>query len=181
MGSYPSGNKKLQTSICSMGEMKIRHTNLLPGNQMPHYLWHQTRWKLPHKSTTSERRTHHYCNSINHVFVCSPRESVQLALTILALNGLDILAFDIQNSYQTVHCRDLIWTMAGPKFGLEEGSIMVVKMFLCGLKASGAAFRAKLASLLHNIGYTPSKEDPDVWIRPAIKSDRTEYYKYSLV
>ena len=58
---------------------------------------------------------------------------------------------------------------------------MVVKMALCELKPSGAAFRAKLASLLHNIKYTPSKSDPGVWMRPAIKSDGTEYYEYALV
>ena len=42
-------------------------------------------------------------------------------------------------------------------------------------------FRSKLESLLHNIGYTLSKADPDVWMRPEMKSDGTEYYKYSLV
>ena len=54
-------------------------------------------------------------------------------------------------------------------------------MALYGLKSSGAAFRAKLVSLLNDIGYTPSKSDPDIWMIPAIKSDGTEYYKYSLV
>ena len=54
-------------------------------------------------------------------------------------------------------------------------------MALYGLKSSGAAFRSKLVSLLHDIGYTPSKVDPDVWMRPEIKSDITEYYKYALV
>ena len=58
---------------------------------------------------------------------------------------------------------------------------MVVKMALYGLKLSGALFRSKLASLLHDIWYTPSKADPDVWMRPEIKSDRTEYHKYALV
>ena len=58
---------------------------------------------------------------------------------------------------------------------------MVVKMALYVLKSSGAAFRVKLSSLLHGIGYTPSKADPNVWMRPAIKSDGTEYYKYALV
>ena len=38
-----------------------------------------------------------------------------------------------------------------------------------------------MASLLHDIGYTPSKADQDVWMIPAIKSDVTEYYKYALV
>ena len=42
-------------------------------------------------------------------------------------------------------------------------------------------FKAKLASLLNNIRYTPFKADPDVWIRPAIKSEVTEYYKYDLI
>ena len=58
---------------------------------------------------------------------------------------------------------------------------MVVKMVLYGLESSGAAFRAKLASLLHKIRYTQSKADQDVWMRPAIKSDGTEYYEYALV
>ena len=38
-----------------------------------------------------------------------------------------------------------------------------------------------MASILHSFGYTPSKAYPDVWMRPAIKSDGTEYYKYALV
>ena len=38
-----------------------------------------------------------------------------------------------------------------------------------------------MASILHGIGYTPYKEDPDVWMRPANKSDGTEYYEYDLV
>ena len=46
------------------------------------------------------------------------RDSVIIALTIAALNGLEILACDIQNSYLTEKCRDLIWIMAGPKFVL---------------------------------------------------------------
>ena len=58
---------------------------------------------------------------------------------------------------------------------------MVVKIDIYGLKSSRAEFRSKLATLLHNIGYTPSKLDPYLWIRPAIKSDVTEYYKYALV
>ena len=58
---------------------------------------------------------------------------------------------------------------------------MVVKLALYGLKSSEAAFRSKLESLLHKIGYTISKADPDVWMRPAIKSYGMEYYEYALV
>ena len=63
--------------------------------------------------------------------------------------------------------------MAGPEFGSKEGSILVVRMARCGLKSLGAAFRSKLAILLHYIEYTPSKAYPDVWMIPAIKSDGT--------
>ena len=58
---------------------------------------------------------------------------------------------------------------------------MVLKMALYGPKSSGAAIRAKLESILYDIGYTPSKSFPDVLIRPEIKSDRTGYHEYSLV
>ena len=101
-------------------------------------------------------------------------------MTISALNDLEILACDIQNAYLTALCRENIWTRAGPEFGSEEGTIMIVKMALYGLKSSGAAFRAKLAGVQHNIGYTPSKADPDVWIRPAVNPDGAEYYEMVL-
>ena len=55
------------------------------------------------------------------------RDSVLITLNFSALNGLEILACDIKKYYLTVKCRDLIWTTAGPEFGTEEGSIMVVK------------------------------------------------------
>ena len=111
--------------------------------------------------------------SITYLYVVS-RDSVRIALIIAALNGLDILTCDVQNYYLTVKFRDLIWITAGPEFGLEEGSIMVLKMALYGLKSSGGAFRAKFSSLLHDIAYTPSKADTALWMRPAIKSDGTE-------
>ena len=46
-------------------------------------------------------------------------------MTIDALNGLDILACDIQNAYLTAKCREKIWTIAGPEFGSEEGSLII--------------------------------------------------------
>ena len=46
---------------------------------------------------------------------------------------------------------------------------MIAKMALCGLKSSGVAFRAKLAQVLYDMNYRPSREDPDVWMGPTIK------------
>ena len=61
------------------------------------------------------------------------RDSARIALTIAALNDLDILACYTQSSYLTEVCREKIWTRAGPEFGSEEGTIMVVKMAIYGL------------------------------------------------
>ena len=68
------------------------------------------------------------------------RESVRIALTIAALNGLDILACDIQNAYLNAKCREKIYYIAGPEFGSDAGKIMIVKQALYGLRSSGAAF-----------------------------------------
>ena len=57
---------------------------------------------------------------------------------------------------------------------------MLVKMALYGLKSSRSAFQYNLAVVLRDIGYLSTKGDPDVWIRPAVKPDGTEYHKMVL-
>ena len=54
-------------------------------------------------------------SSITYSSVVS-RDSVRIALTIAALNILDVLACDIQDAYLTAHCREKIKTRTGPEF-----------------------------------------------------------------
>ena len=49
------------------------------------------------------------------------RDSVRIALTIAALNDLDIMACDVQNPCLTADCREKVWILAGPEFGSEAG------------------------------------------------------------
>ena len=109
------------------------------------------------------------------------RESVRIALLLASLNELEILACDIQNAYLTATCREKVYVIAGPEFGSDAGSVMIVRKALYGLKSSGAAFRAHLAETLYELNYTPSRADPDVWIRPATKPNGFEYYEMTLV
>ena len=37
-----------------------------------------------------------------------------------------------------------------------------------------------LAETLHDLDYKPTKADPGIWIRPAVKPDGFEYYEYVL-
>ena len=118
-------------------------------------------------------------NTLTYSSVVS-RDSICIALTIAALNELSVMACDIQNAYLTAECRERIWTRAGPELGSESGLIMLVKKALYGLKGSGAAFRAHLAEKLHDIGFIPTRADPDVWRRQAVKPDGFEHYEYIL-
>ena len=97
------------------------------------------------------------------------QDLIRIPLIVAVLNGLDLLACDIQNTYLTAKCREKIWTISSPEFGSEEGSLMIIKMALYCLNSSGAAFRAKLAEVIHELSYKRSKADPDVWIRPAVR------------
>jgi hypothetical protein len=92
------------------------------------------------------------------------RDSVRIAFLVAALNDLQLLACDIQTAYLTANCHERIYTIAGPEFGSEAGSVMIVKKALYGLKSSGAAFRAHLAETLYDLNYRSTKADPDVWI-----------------
>ena len=106
------------------------------------------------------------------------RDSVRIILLIAALNGLQVMACDIQNTYLTTNCHKKIWTYAGPEFGSERRQPMIIKKAFYGLKSSGTAFRAHLVETLHDIGFKPTKADPNVWIHLAVNPDGSEYYEY---
>jgi hypothetical protein len=108
------------------------------------------------------------------------RDSVRIALTVAALNDLEILVCDIEGAYLTAKCREKVYIKAGPEFGTEQGSIMIVRMALYGLKSSGAAFRSKLAGVLHDMNYRPTLADPDVWLKAAVKPCGFKYYEMVL-
>jgi len=58
---------------------------------------------------------------------------------------------------------------------------MIRARALYGLKPSGVAWRATLAQTMEQLGYMPTQADPDVWIKRALKSDGTPYYKMMLI
>jgi len=61
------------------------------------------------------------------------RDSVRIALTIASLNSLHLSACDIGNAYLNAACREKLWTVAGPEFGSEKGSVMIIARALYGL------------------------------------------------
>ena len=83
------------------------------------------------------------------------RESVMIAFTYAALNGLD---------------------------GLENvGHVALLHRALYGGKSAGRDFRNHLRSCMRHLDFTSCLADPDVWMRPAKKSDGSLFYEYILL
>lgn len=118
--------------------------------------------------------------SITYSSVVS-RESVRLAFLIAELNGVDIMACDLENAYLNAKCREKIWFEGGVENGEDRGKVCVLVRALYGLKSAGASWRTTLANVLRDLGYESTKADPDVWIRPAMRDDGFEYYEMLFV
>ncbi|KAI2499207.1 Reverse transcriptase (RNA-dependent DNA polymerase) [Fragilaria crotonensis] len=109
------------------------------------------------------------------------RDSVRIAFTLAALNGLDILAADIQNAYLSAPTEERLYVVAGLEFPPDlRGRPAKIVSALYGMKSSGARFRDHLAASLRDMGYVSCKADPDVWMKAATKADGTKFYSYVL-
>ena len=94
------------------------------------------------------------------------RETVRIALTAAALNGLEVKASDIMNAYLTAPCDEKIWTILGPEFGpMHAGKRAYVVRALYGLNSAGASFSRHLATCMRHLGYSRCDADPDLWMR----------------
>ena len=48
-------------------------------------------------------------------------ETVRIALTLAALNDLQVKSADIQNTYVSEPCQEEIWAVLGPEWGVDAG------------------------------------------------------------
>jgi len=110
------------------------------------------------------------------------RESVRIALTLAALNGLDVKTADIANAFLQAPVLEKIWTICGPEFGPDEGRKAILVRALYGLCSAGAAFRNHMADCMDNLGFKSCLADQDVWMRAATRpDDGFEYMEYVLL
>jgi hypothetical protein len=106
-------------------------------------------------------------------------ETVCIALLMAALNDLNIEVGDFLNAYITAPITEKVWTVLIPEFGINAGKSAIIVRALYGLKSTGAAFCAHLASFMHQMGYTSCKADPDLylWHKAATRpADNFRYY-----
>jgi hypothetical protein len=90
------------------------------------------------------------------------RELVRVALTLVALNDLDVKMVDIENAYLTAPVTEKVWNVLGPEFGDDAGNRALIARALYGLKSAGADFRNYLAECMKNLGWNPCRADRDL-------------------
>ena len=110
------------------------------------------------------------------------RDTVRIGFLIAALNGLDILAGDIQNAFLSAPTKEKIFFYAGDEWKSDKGRVVVVVRALYGLKSSALQFRNFLAETIGNtLGFKSSLADPDLWYKPSTDTNGFQYYSYILV
>ena len=74
------------------------------------------------------------------------------------------------------------YIICGPELGVENiGQAALIHHALYSGKAAGRDFRNHLHSCMEFLNFKSCLTDPNVWMRPAIKSDGNTYYEYILL
>ena len=131
-------------------------SNRSPGWDVKMDFTRKARWVLDgHKQADPEGST--YAGVVS-------KESVRIALTYAALNGLNVCAADIRNAYLQAPSSNKDFIICGPEFGLENvGKVALIHRALYGGKSAGRDFRNHLRSCMHFLGFSSLLE-----VRPNI-------------
>ena len=104
------------------------------------------------------------------------RESVRIALTLAALNDLEVKSSDVMNAFLSSPTDEKYYYICGPEFGPDAGKRALVVRSLYGLKTAGASYRNHMADCMRTMGYTPCLADPDVWMKLMTRGDNEQKY-----
>ena len=109
------------------------------------------------------------------------RDSVCIVFTIAALNGVDVMPCNLENTYLNAMCCEKIWFEGGTKYGEDKGKVLIVVRTLYGLKSAGLSWRAALAHVLKDLDFVSTLADPDVYIWEAVRGYDFKYYEMLFV
>ena len=101
--------------------------------------------------------------------------SLRLVIFLAKLNNLEVWGADIGNAYLEAKTKERLYIVAGPEFEELEGHILVIYKALYGLKSSGLRWSQKIHDIMLDMGFSPSKADPCVWLRKAKCATKYEY------
>jgi hypothetical protein len=110
------------------------------------------------------------------------RETVRIALTYAALNDLPVCGADIQNAYLQAPSSEKHYVICGEEFGLENvGKRALIRRALYGGKSAGSDYWKHVRLAMEEMGFVSCPADPDLWIRPGVKSNGEKIWEYVLL
>ena len=101
--------------------------------------------------------------------------SLRLVIFLAKLNNLEVWGADIGNAYLEAKTKEMLYVVAGSEFEELEGHILVVYKALYGLKCSGLRWSQKIHGIMLDMGFSPCKTNPCVWLRKAECATKYEY------
>ena len=101
--------------------------------------------------------------------------SLRLVIFLAKLNKLEVWGADIGNVYFETKTKEQLYIVAGPEFEELEGHILVIYKALYGFTSSGLRWSQKIHDIMFDMGFSPSKADPCVWLRKAKCATKYEY------
>ena len=101
--------------------------------------------------------------------------SLRLVIFLAKLNNLELWGADIGNAYLEAKTKEKLHIVAGTEFEKLEGFILVIYKALYGLNSSGLRWSQKIHDIMLDMGFSPSKADPWVWLRKAKCATKFEY------
>jgi Reverse transcriptase (RNA-dependent DNA polymerase) len=99
---------------------------------------------------------------------------LRIIIFLAELNSLTLWGADVRSAYLEVTTQEKVYFIAGSEFGTKAGHTLVVHKALYGLRSSGARWHKHFADILHDLGFTQCKMEPDIWMRK--QSDHYEYF-----
>ena len=106
--------------------------------------------------------------------------NLRLAMFLAELNNLQLWGADVGKAYLQALTREKLNIVGGPEFIELQGCVLVMHKALYGTRSGGACWHDKHFDILHQMGFKPSKADPDIWMKSS-KDDRSGYYEYIAV
>ena len=131
----------------------------------PNMIPNRQRYQMPQMDT---RRGYLTPDPIESIYsgVVSIR-SLRLVIVLAKLNNLEVWGADIGNAYLEARTKEKLYVVAGQEFEELEGHILVIYKALYGLKSSGLRWSQKIHDIMLDMGFSPCKADPCVWLRKA--------------
>jgi hypothetical protein len=78
-------------------------------------------------------------------------QSLRMIIFISGVNGHEMCAGDMGNSYLKSICDDKVAFVAGPEFTAKAGLVIIIKKAVYGIQTSGSSFGRLLVSVLYNL------------------------------